>query len=184
MTVDNRSGPDQFEWVAARWDSAALGDSSGFLALGALLRAHTVIIAAVDGVLRGRDLSRTGYLVLMTLLLADDGTRSHGRLARDLYVHPTTITLVTDQLVEHGLIRRAPDPTDRRATLSTITAKGKRLVAKATQDLSAAGFGFGDDADHRGVLEALRRYSATPPMPVPSRTAARARRLKAADSAS
>ena len=183
MTLDDRSGPDQFEWVAARWDSAALGDSRGFLALGALLRAHTVVIAAVDGVLRGRDLSRTGYLVLISLLLADDGTLSHGRLARALLVHPTTITLVTDQLVEGGLVRRAPDPTDRRATLSTITAKGKRLVAKATHDLADAGFGFGDDADHRGVLDALRRYSANPPVPVPSRSP-RARRLKAADSAS
>jgi DNA-binding MarR family transcriptional regulator len=183
MTVDDRTGPDQFEWVAARWDSAALGNSTGFLALGALLRAHTVVTAAVDSVLRGRDLSRTGYLVLVTLLLADDGTRSHGRLARDLFVHPTTITLVSDQLVKDGLVRRAPDPADRRATLSTITVKGKRLVAKATQDLSAAGFGFGDGADHRGVLDALRHYSANPPVPVPSR-GPRARRLKAAESGS
>lgn len=181
MTVDDRTRSDQFEWVAARWDNAALGDSTGFVALGALLRAHTVVTAAVDRVLRGRDLSRTGYLVLVTLFLADDGTRSHGRLARDLFVHPTTITLVTDQLVKDGLVRRAPDPGDRRATLSTITAKGKRLVARATGDLGAAGFGFGEDVDHLGaVLDALRPYGANPPVPVPH-TRPRTRRLKAAE---
>jgi len=60
--------------------------------------------------------SRTGYLILVTLFLADGGTCSHGRLARDLFVHPTTITLVTDQLAKNGLVKRAPDPSDRRAT--------------------------------------------------------------------
>ena len=172
---------DQFDWVMDRWDSAALGDSAGFLALGALLRAHTVVTAAVDTVLRDRGISRTGYLILITLYLADDGTRSHGRLARDLFVHPTTITLITDQLVKDGLVRRAQDPADRRATLSTITAKGRRLVAKATDDLAAAGFGFAADRDDlTAVVDALRPFGAKPPEPVPS-SRPRRRRLKAAE---
>jgi DNA-binding MarR family transcriptional regulator len=172
---------DQFDWVADRWDPAVLGDSAGFLALGALLRAHTVVTAAVDTVLRDRGISRTGYLVLITLFLADEGTRSHGRLARDLFVHPTTITLVTDQLVKDGLVRRAQDPSDRRATLSTITAKGRRLVTKATGDLDAAGFGFGADRrELAAVVNALRSFSAKPPEPVPS-SRPRGRRLKEAD---
>jgi DNA-binding MarR family transcriptional regulator len=132
-----------FAWVEARWEAAGLGDPAGFLALGALLRAHATVTTAVDRVLRGCDLSRTGYLVLMALHLADDGTRSHGRLARDLLVHPTTITLVTDQLVAAGLVRRRPDPADRRSTLSTVTAKGRRAVVKATDALAPTGFGFG-----------------------------------------
>jgi DNA-binding MarR family transcriptional regulator len=172
---------DQFDWVADRWDTAVLGDSAGFLALGALLRAHTVVTAAVDTALRDRGISRTGYLVLVTLNLADDGTRSHGRLARDLFVHPTTITLVTDQLVKDGLVRRAQDPADRRATLSTITAKGRRLVTKATSDLSAAAFGFGADRGQlTAVVDTLRAFSAKPPEPVPS-SRPRGRRLKNAD---
>jgi DNA-binding MarR family transcriptional regulator len=170
-------GRDQFEWVAARWEASGLGDSVGFLALGALLRAHTVVTAVVDSVLRGRGLTRTGYLVLVTLFVADEGARSHGRLARDLFVHPTTITLVTDQLVNDGLVRRAADPADRRSTLSTITPKGRRLVSKATGDLSTAGFGFGEDADQLdAVLDALRPFSITPPVPVP-----RSRRVRAAE---
>ena len=170
---------DQFEWVAGRWDPAALGDSAGFLALGASLRAHTVVTAAVDGVLRDHGVSRTGYLVLVTLFLAEDGTRSHGRLARDLFVHPTTITLVTDQLVKDGLLRRAPDPADRRATLSTITAEGRRLAGKATRNLASAGYGFGTgDGDLGSVVDALRAFGVKRPEPVPRR--ARTHRLKAA----
>lgn len=168
---------DQFEEVARRWAGAGLGDSGGFLALGALLRAHAVVTAATDSVLRAFDLTRNGYLILVALVLADDGTRSHGRLARDLLVHPTTITLVTDQLVNAGLVRRAPDPADRRATLSTITPKGKRLVTKATQNLAAAGFGFGEAADFAAVLDALRTVSAAPRAVVPNH-GGRTRRLK------
>jgi DNA-binding MarR family transcriptional regulator len=168
---------DPFEEVASRWDAAGLGDSAGFLALGALLRAHAVATAGVDGVLRRWELSRTGYLVLVTLLLADEGTRSHGRLARDLLVHPTTISLVTDQLVKDSLVRRAPDPSDRRATLSTITPKGKRLVTKATRDLATAGFGFGEHSDFAAVLDALRGVSSAPRTAVPNHRG-RARRLK------
>lgn len=171
---------DQFDWVADRWDGAVLGDSAGFLALGALLRAHTVVTATVDAVLRDWGISRTGYLVLVTLFLADDGTRSHGRLARDLFVHPTTITLVTDHLVKERLVRRAQDPADRRATLSTITAKGRRLVTKATSDLDAAGFGFGAGRrQFTAVVNALRAFSANPPEPVPQSRSRR--RLKAAE---
>ena len=172
---------DQFDEVASRWDAAGLGDSAGFLALGAVLRAHAVVTAAVDSVLRSSELSRNGYLVLVGLRLADDGTRSHGRLARDLLVHPTTITLVTDQLVRDGLVRRAPDPSDRRATLSTITPKGKRLVAKATQNLAAAGFGFGDEAPFAAVLAALREVGSAPRAVVPHHR--RSRALKTAGGA-
>lgn len=145
-------------WIEARWDAAGLGDPTGVLALGALLRAHTMVTAAVDRVLRGCDLTRTGYLVLMTLYLADEGTRSHGRLARDLLVHPTTITLVTDQLVVAGLVRRRPDPADRRSTLSNITAKGRRAVANGTKALASAGFGFG--ATDPGRLSAVVKLLA------------------------
>jgi len=159
---------DQFEQVGSRWDAAGLGDSAGFLALGAVLRAHAVVTASVDRVLRGSALTRNGYLVLVTLLLADDGTRSHGRLARDLLVHPTTITLVTDQLVKDGLVRRTPDPSDRRATLSTITAKGRRLVTTATRDLAAVGFGFGEETPFAAVLDALRAVSSAPRAVVPN----------------
>jgi DNA-binding MarR family transcriptional regulator len=174
------AGDDQFDAVASRWEAAGLGPSAGFLALGAVLRAHAVITSAVDGILRSWQLSRNGYLVLVTLYLADRGTRSHGRLARDLLVHPTTITLVTDQLVRDGLVRRAPDPADRRATLSTITARGRRLVVSATEELTGASFGFGGAAPLAGVLDALRTVSSGSRSVVPNHRARAGRPKRAA----
>jgi len=39
-----------------------------------------------------------------------------------------------DRLEEMGLVRRLPDPTDRRGRLVELTAKGRRLVDKAVVD--------------------------------------------------
>jgi DNA-binding MarR family transcriptional regulator len=38
-----------------------------------------------------------------------------------------------DRLVEAGLVRRRPDPTDRRGTLVRLTRKGKAVVDKAVE---------------------------------------------------
>ncbi|MBS4538883.1 MarR family transcriptional regulator [Clostridium sp. D2Q-11] len=40
------------------------------------------------------------------------------------------MTVVIDNLEKENLIRRYPDPTDRRATLISITEKGKELMDK------------------------------------------------------
>ncbi|MFH5879083.1 MarR family winged helix-turn-helix transcriptional regulator [Arthrobacter sp. NA-172] len=50
-------------------------------------------------------------------------------LAERLRIAPRSATEVVDQLEGKGLVRREPDPTDRRATLVTATAAGQRLFA-------------------------------------------------------
>ena len=51
-----------------------------------------------------------------------------GELAGHLRVAPRSVTDVIDALEERGLVERAPDPADRRATVVTLTASGRRLV--------------------------------------------------------
>jgi len=51
-----------------------------------------------------------------------------GELAGDLRVAPRSVTDVIDALEERGLVHRTPDPTDRRATVVTLTASGRGLV--------------------------------------------------------
>jgi DNA-binding MarR family transcriptional regulator len=50
-------------------------------------------------------------------------------LAERLRIAPRSATEVVDALESRGLVVRAPDPADRRATRVTATAEGRRLQA-------------------------------------------------------
>lgn len=55
-------------------------------------------------------------------------------LADALKVTPRAVTGLVDALVEDGLVTREPHPTDRRATLVTLSARGERLVLRLQRD--------------------------------------------------
>lgn len=55
-------------------------------------------------------------------------------LAEALKVTPRAITGLVDALVGVGLVTRESHPTDRRATLVTLTATGKKLTAMLKRD--------------------------------------------------
>lgn len=55
-------------------------------------------------------------------------------LAEALKVTPRAVTGLVDALVADGLVTREPHPGDRRATLVTLTLRGKRLVAQLKRD--------------------------------------------------
>lgn len=135
---------DPVEWTRRRWQEESLPDVDHFAAMAALLRTHQTVVAALDKVLRGQNLSRTGYLLMTTLRMSRVHTRPLGQLSKHLMVHPTTITLVIDKLETRGLVSRASHPTDRRTVLATLTADGVATVDKASTELAAAGFGLRD----------------------------------------
>ncbi|WP_323959855.1 MarR family transcriptional regulator [Arthrobacter sp. JZ12] len=49
-------------------------------------------------------------------------------LADMLHIAPRSATEVVDVLQENGLVQRAPDPSDRRATLVFLTSDGEELL--------------------------------------------------------
>lgn len=55
-------------------------------------------------------------------------------LAEALKVTPRAVTGLVDALVTSGLVTREPHPTDRRATLVTLTPRGAKLVARLERD--------------------------------------------------
>jgi DNA-binding MarR family transcriptional regulator len=67
-------------------------------------------------------LTKEEWNVLMAL---HDTVRSHGWLCRDLDVSTGAMTNRLDKLERSRLIRRAPDPQDRRGVLLELTADGK-----------------------------------------------------------
>jgi DNA-binding MarR family transcriptional regulator len=62
---------------------------------------------------------------LKVLMALHDGVRSHGWLCRDLDVSTGAMTNRLDKLERRGLIRRGPDPQDRRGVLLELTADGQ-----------------------------------------------------------
>jgi DNA-binding MarR family transcriptional regulator len=129
-----------------------------FVALMSLLRAMTLVTGRVDEVLKKEGLSRTGYLIMITLRVSPGQTRPLGQLSKALLVHPTTVTLVIEQLQAAGYVERRDHPTDRRAVLASLTPAGVALVTSASQRLADIDYGLGatDDAAAERLIGELR----------------------------
>jgi len=78
--------------------------------------------AAMRGSLASAGLTKEEFKVLMALLR---GARSHGSLSRQLMVSTGAMTNRLDKLERAGLVRRSPDPKDRRGVLLDLTPEGK-----------------------------------------------------------
>jgi DNA-binding MarR family transcriptional regulator len=83
------------------------------------------------------------------------------RLADLLHIAPRSATEVVDQLEAKGLVVRAPDPTDRRATLVSLTEAGSALrfqirdVRRRDANEYFARLSPGDRAELARILGAL-----------------------------
>lgn len=99
-------------------------------------------------------------------VLHHEGPLTQRALADSLEVSPRNITGLVDGLVATGYVTREPHPTDRRATLVSLTEYGASALAEMDErhqelaqllfaDMSARQFGaFVDGLDH--VLSRLR----------------------------
>ena len=72
----------------------------------------------------------TAPRVRLLSFLATDGPLTSAELARRLGVTPRAVTALVDGLVEQRLVRRRPHPSDRRATLVSLSARGARTCAR------------------------------------------------------
>ncbi|MET8740899.1 MarR family winged helix-turn-helix transcriptional regulator [Streptomyces sp. NPDC004728] len=76
-----------------------------------------------------------GYTVLMAIV--DAPTRSQLALAQAVSVDKSKLVLVLDELETAGLVRRRPDPADRRARIVEATDTGRRVLDDARADVEA-----------------------------------------------
>ena len=76
------------------------------------------------------------------MALADSGSTTGTELNRALEVMPRAVTAVVDGLDALGLVRRVEHPSDRRATVIELTARGTRTG----RDMMSS---------HRGPVDAL-----------------------------
>ena len=95
-------------------------------------------------------------------LIAHDGTHQIGELASILGLTPPAATKGIDKLERLGLIVRGPCEGDRRATLLSASAKGRRLVEKyekLTAERLAPVLGEFSGEDLKQLAGLLERFS-------------------------
>lgn len=107
-------------------DGYVVDDQVGLL----IRRAHQRHAALfLEGMLAAADLTPTQFTALVKTVELGRVTQNHlGRLAA---MDPATIQGVVRRLIARGLVRRRPDPMDRRTAVLTPTPEGLALAARA-----------------------------------------------------
>lgn len=96
-------------------------------------------------------------------------------LAERVLADPPNVSRLVDALVARGLVRRSPDPADRRSWLLSLTTEGREVTARlldhAITERQLVFDGFGDDeldalAAALDRIDAnVRRLLSSPPAP-------------------
>ncbi|MFX0573836.1 MarR family winged helix-turn-helix transcriptional regulator [Nocardia nepalensis] len=89
--------------------------------------------AAELPVLERHDLTMWGYVVLLGL--GDEPVYTQAALAKKIRADKTRIIGTLDELQQRGLIRRDPDPADRRARLISLTPTGRTTRDRAQREI-------------------------------------------------
>ena len=73
--------------------------------------------------------------VLKMLLLSPDTTASE--IARKLFFHKSTVTVILRSLEKAKLVAREPSTSDKRAVVLTLTAKGRKIAEQRSGTVEA-----------------------------------------------
>ncbi|MBG0828365.1 MarR family transcriptional regulator [Planomonospora sp. ID67723] len=130
---------DPIERAADTW-RARFGPSSAMAAVTSIMRAHQILLAQLDTLLKPHDLTFARYEALVLLTFSKTGALPLSRIGERLMVHPTSVTNTVDRLERAGLVRRMRNPRDGRGVLAEITDRGREVVEQATEALMGADF--------------------------------------------
>jgi len=89
-------------------------------------RLHQIHVALFLAECRAFNLTQVQYGVLTAL--AQRGELNLGSLAEEVGIDRVTVAGVLSRLHRRGLVRRRPDPKDRRARLAEVTARGRSMT--------------------------------------------------------
>ena len=118
-------------------------------------RVRVELMDAMDRELARFDISAPQLIVLASV--ANREADSASRLCRNISYDPGAMTRMIDRLEQKGLIRRVPNPEDRRATNLELTTAGKVLFPQLLEAKEAVQKQFlrGFSADDVATLERL-----------------------------
>ena len=141
-------------WAAGPWFRAAMS----------IYRVAELIRQSNAATLSPMQLTAVRHEALAVLYFSQAGELPMGKLSERLLVHPTSVTSTVDTLQRLGFVRRAPHPSDRRATLARITPKGRRAVEASVRGMAAADCGIGmlSNAQARTTFNLLAKVRLQP----------------------
>lgn len=135
---------------------AAVADDLGFL----LARTSGVVVRAANAALAPYDL-RPRQLAILKMVV--DRPYSQRDLSAILGLDPSNVVALIDDLERTSLVKRTPDPNDRRARLVRPTKAGTQLVdevARVADEAVVEALGYLNKAD-RDNLRALLRAAVS-----------------------
>lgn len=140
------------------WPDEAPDVYASMRAVTSIMRAHQILIAELDALLRPFGITFSRYEALVLLVHSHDGALPLSKIGERLQVHATSVTNVIDRLEGAGLVRREPNPRDGRGTLAVITDEGRKIAGKATVEVNNARFALSalSAAELASLFEILR----------------------------
>lgn len=98
----------------------------------AFYKTYWAVVPLMDGDLRrNADMDLATYNALVHTHLAGPGGIRMKDMATNAALSTSGITALVDRLERQGLVRRNPDPDDRRATRITLTDEGRERARQA-----------------------------------------------------
>ena len=117
------------------------GPEPSMVAVTSIMRAEQILTARLKELLDPWGLTFPRYEALMLLLYSRAGSLPLGKMGARLQVHPTSVTNTIDGLEKLGYVERTRHERDRRTTLASITASGRKAAEEATAVLNRERFG-------------------------------------------
>jgi DNA-binding MarR family transcriptional regulator len=161
--VDTQLNFDPIEEAARQWrEHWGKGPVAAMAAATSIMRVEQILMARLNEVLEPHELTFPRYEALMLLYFSRRGSLPLGKMGARLQVHRTSVTNLVDGLERSGYVFRAAHPSDRRTTLATLTARGRRVAEKATLALNEMSFGTEPLAEDElvSLTETLSRVRA------------------------
>ena len=79
-----------------------------------------------------------GYHYRLLAALAEGGPASQADLGRRSGIHLSDMVAAINELADHELVERAPDPADRRRNIISLTGAGERQLRRLEKRLAEA----------------------------------------------
>ncbi len=112
--------------------SKAEPDQDQVLVWELLLRAHAAVVPRLAHEVEARTgLPLPWYDVLLELARSDAGKLRMQELGERVVLSRSRVSRIVDEMVVAGLVTKAPDPTDGRATLAVVTEPGRIALRRA-----------------------------------------------------